>query len=66
MGAAPFVTVHDAAGNYYTLMFNGNFVDLQGNAVSPATHVELLEAFATADEIIFSMGGMSILFDLYH
>lgn len=65
-GAAPFVTVHDAAGNYYTLMFNGNFVDLQGNAVSPATHVELLEAFATADEIIFSMGGMSILFDLYH
>ena len=66
-GAAPFVTVHDAEGNYYSLMFNGSaFVDLQGNTVTPGTHAALLEAFATADEVIFSMGGMSILFDLYH
>ncbi len=65
-GAAPFVTVQGADGTYYSLMFNGNFVDLQGNAVSSSTHADLLEAFSTADEIIFSMGGMSILFDLYH
>lgn len=65
---APFLTVKGADGTDYTMCYAGDlgFIDLQGNAVSPATHAELLDAFATADEIILSQGGMSMLFELYH
>jgi hypothetical protein len=48
------------------MCYNGSFVDLQGNAVAPGTHDDLLNAFAQADEIILSQGGMSMLFELYH
>ena len=65
-GGAPFVTVKGSDGNYYTMCYNGSFVDLQGNAVTPGTHSDLLNAFAQADEIILSQGGMSMLFELYH
>ena len=65
---APFLTVKGANGQYYSIFSQGGaeFYDLTGRQVTAETHAELLEAFAQADEIIFTNGGMSILFELYH
>lgn len=63
----PFFTVYDASGAPQTIYFNGTtFVDLAGNALSLATHAELCTAFATADTITLTQGGISITFDFYH
>ena len=63
----PFFTVYDASGAPQTIYFNGTtFVDLAGNALSLATHAALCQAFATADTITLTQGGISITFDFYH
>lgn len=70
---APFITVHDAAGNAHTVYFvqqgnSGTFYDLSGNVLGsdPANHAAIIQAFATADEIILNQGGLSIIFEMYH
>ncbi len=65
---APFLTVQDAEGNDHTIFFNGTtFVDLQNRALgTDASHVALMGAFATADTITLTMGGISAVFDFYH
>ena len=70
----PYMTVHDAAGNAHTIYFiqtgetTGDFYDINGNVLGsdPAAHAPIIQAFATADEIILHQGGLSILFEMYH
>lgn len=63
----PFFTVNDASGAPQTIYFNGTtFVDLAGNAISLETHAALCLAFATADTITLTQGGLSVVFEFYH
>ena len=70
MGAQmpPFFTVQDAEGNSHTIYFNGQtFVDLQGRALgTDMSHAALATAFATADTVVLTQGGLSVVFELYH
>lgn len=70
MGAQmpPFFTVQDAEGNTHTIYFNGQtFVDLQGRALgTDASHMALAAAFTTADTIVLTQGGLSVVFEMYH
>lgn len=69
---APFITVYDAAGTAHTLYLvqegqNGTFYDLNNNALgTDPSHMAIIQAFATADEIILHQGGLSVLFEMYH
>lgn len=64
----PFFTVCDATGASHTIYFNGTtFVDLAGNVLgTDPSHAALAAAFAQADKVILTQGGLSVAFDLYH
>lgn len=78
---APFLVVHDQAGNAYVLYHNGtNLCDLTGRvfdatsigadmsnpSLGTLNHAAIYQAFATADEITLHQGGLSVLFEFYH
>ena len=78
---APILTVYDAEGNPYTLYHNGTTLcDLNGREFSqtsigtdmmaPPTegfnHALIYQAFISADEIVLTQGGLSVLFEFYH
>ena len=66
---APYLTVFGQDGTAYTIFYNGSyFCDLNGNMLGsdPAAHAAIITAFATADRIVLSQGGLSVLFELYH
>ncbi len=79
---APFFTVTDADGNPgflanpedpaslvpYAIFFNGTtFCDILGNELGTQLyHENLVAAFAAADTITLSQGGMSIVLEFYH
>ena len=71
----PFLTVYDAEGTPYTVYFNGTtFVVPMG--ATPDTHVPidptnpafaaLIQAFVTADQIVLTQGGISVILEFYH
>lgn len=64
----PFFTVTDANGAPQSIYFNGTtFVDLAGNALgTDASHAALVGAFASAETITLTQGGLSVVFELYH
>ncbi len=73
MAACPFITVYDQAGTAYTLYFvqegtGGMFYDLSNNmAITDSPNaMAICLALATADEVVFHQGGLSILFEFYH
>ncbi len=63
--SAPFLTVVDAEGNNHVIFFNGTtFCDAMGNALgTDASHGALVAAFASAEYITLSQGGMTIVFE---
>jgi hypothetical protein len=70
---APFITVHDESGAAHTLYLvqnsdgSGTFYDVQGRQLgTDASHQAIIMAFATADEVVLHMGGLSVLFEFYH
>ena len=78
---APFLVVHDQAGNAYVLFHNGtNLCDLTGRvfdansidadmsnpSLGTLNHAAIYQAFVTADEITLHQGGLSVLFEFYH
>ena len=71
----PFLTVYDAEGTPYTIYFNGTtFVVPMGATLD--THVPidptnpafaaLIQAFVTADQIVLTQGGISVILEFYH
>lgn len=64
----PFLTVYDANGTAYTIWTDGaNFYDLQQRALgTDASHQALMGAFMTADTIVLTQGGLSVVLDFYH
>lgn len=64
----PFLTVYDAAGNAYTLYSDGvNLYDLAGNQLgTDASHQAYMVAFATANSITLTQGGLSVILEFYH
>ncbi|MBQ7344300.1 MAG: bacterial Ig-like domain-containing protein [Clostridia bacterium] len=65
---APFITVFGADGTPYTLYFNGTiFCDIMGNVIgNDASHQAIIAAFATAEYVTLSQGGLSVVFEFYH
>ena len=67
----PFLTVN-ANGKSYTIWTDGtNFYDLTipnpyPTPITVATHGELLMAFANANTLTLTQGGLSVVFQLYH
>ena len=68
----PFFTVTGADGNLYSIYYNGTtFVDLNGVALGSsvehaASHAAILGAFAQAETITLTQGGLSVTFEFYH
>ena len=64
----PFLTVYDANGTAYTIWTDGtNFYDLSYKPLgTDASHQALVGAFMTADTIVLTQGGLSVVLDFYH
>ena len=66
---APFMTVTGADGTNYTIYYaNGAFFDMNNNQIGAdlATQAAIIQALATADQIVLHQGGLSVVFELYH
>ena len=72
LAGAPILVAYDESGAPQVLIYDGNaisgFCDINGNAIGTdlATQAAIIQTFATADEVVLYMGGLAILFDLYH
>ena len=72
LAKAPILVTYDATGAPQVLIYNGNpetgFCDINGNDIGTdlANQAAIIQNFATADEVVLYMGGLSILFELYH
>ena len=68
----PFLTVIDKNGDSHTIYFvqegeGGTFYNMNGEAIgASADTVTIIDAFATADQVILHQGGLSAIFELYH
>lgn len=62
--SAPFLTVVDEQGNDQIIFFNGSaFCDAQGRVLgTDASHAALMAAFAGAEYLTLTQGGMTIVF----
>ena len=72
LAGAPILIAYDETGAAQILIYDGNaltgFCDANGNAIGTdlATQTAIISTFATADEVVLHMGGLSVLFELYH
>ena len=67
----PFLTVHDAQGNAYTLFSpdGQNLCDLSGAAFNPygnQEHAIIAGVFMQADTFVLTQGGISVILEFYH
>lgn len=65
---APFLSVVDSTGATHVLWTDGsNLYDIYGRALGTAAeHQAIFAAFATANRITLSQGGISVLLEFYH
>ena len=72
LAGAPILVTYDASGAAQILIYDGNaisgFCDMNGNAIGTdlANQAAIINNFATADEVVLYMGGLAVMFDLYH
>ena len=68
LASAPFLTVYDSTGNAHTIFFDGaTFRTLDGAQLGTAPeHAAVAAAFASADQVVLTQGGISVIFEFYH
>ena len=68
LAAAPFLTVYDSTGTAHTIFFDGaTFRTLDGAQFGTAAeHAAVAAAFASADQVVLTQGGISVIFEFYH